>query len=78
MNPCDICGKRILAYPGVCDSCTIERTMMFKTQWKASYDANTARHESSQIMTPDIDHVREADRLDARDKNRSKNKKKRR
>ena len=46
MNPCTICGERILAYPGICDPCKVERKMKFDTEWSPSYKANTARHEA--------------------------------
>jgi hypothetical protein len=44
MNPCDVCGDRILDYPGVCASCLIERKDLRK-RTQRTYAANTASHE---------------------------------
>ena len=45
MNPCDICGKRTLIYPGVCDPCNTDRHQKYKTDWQASHEAATSKHE---------------------------------
>ena len=45
MNPCDICGERTMAYPGVCADCETARHQKFETEWQASYKASTRKHE---------------------------------
>jgi hypothetical protein len=48
MNPCDVCGDRILDYPGVCASCLIERKDL-RRRTAASYDAATSAHEGDRV-----------------------------
>ncbi len=52
MNPCEVCGKRNMVYPGVCESCIVERKVLYNTQLRPSAEAamgntrDTTPHDS--------------------------------
>ena len=50
MNPCDVCGDRILDYPGVCKPCLADRRALRK-RTQATYRANTAAHRGDRYAT---------------------------
>ena len=54
MNPCEVCGKRIMPYGGTCNPCLERRHKLAQTQWRPSYLANTARHNAKQGHTPEV------------------------
>jgi len=63
MNPCTICGNRILVYPGTCDECKARRKAKFQNEWAPSYDAHTASKEPSKTNGFGTDFAGNQDKL---------------
>lgn len=46
LHPCHVCGGMTQYYPGsVCSDCNTANRSKYR-DWRASYRANTARHEA--------------------------------
>ena len=51
MNPCEICGDRILHYPGICDPCKEQRRRTAETQWMPAYEFVTEARDKGNKST---------------------------